>query len=312
MCETLLGTKISDTTSVDKYIENVDTLGFFYINRLVQPWYTVDFLYKTTSYYLKEQSLIRDLHNFTEEIIRKRQADLNKTVNNEKHNRIMLDILLDKVNKGNIDEKRVRDDVNTFLFESFDTTATTLIFMIVRLANESAIQKLIHEELETIFDNTDRDLTIEDLSKMKYLECCIKESLRLYPSVPFISRYITEDLTIAGYIIPKNTYYNIHIYDLHHDPDLYSDPEKFIPERFLPENSVKRHPYAYIPFSAGSRNCLGQKFAMMAMKTVLAGILRKYRLEPVTRIEDLNFMTDVILRVSHPLCVRFCLKTPVF
>lgn len=97
------------------------------------------------------------------------------------------------------------------------------------------------------------------LHELKYLEMCIKESLRIYPSVPFISRLAGEGVvTSQGYKIPKNTHIHIHIYDLHHNPDIYPDPEKFEPDRFLPENTLKRHPFAYLPFSGGPRNCIGK------------------------------------------------------
>ena len=117
-----------------------------------------------------------------------------------------------------------------------------------------------------------------DLSKLKYLECVIKEVLRIYPAVPFIFREFTEDVIIGlfdtlhliefffifififfqdNYEIPKRSTAMIFIYQIHRDERYFPEPEKFVPERFLPDNSDKRHPYAYIPFSAGKRNCIG-------------------------------------------------------
>lgn len=103
--------------------------------------------------------------------------------------------------------------------------------------------------------------TYQNLVDLKFMERCIKECLRLYPSVPFISRVAGQTIkTHSGYTIPKNSVLNIYIYDLHHSPQVWEDPEKFDPDRFLPDNIAKRHPFAYVPFSAGARNCIGMNF----------------------------------------------------
>ena len=127
---------------------------------------------------------------------------------------------------------------------------------------------------------------------MQYLERVIKESLRILPSVPLIMRNFPEEGDFCGKQLPAGTTLVINILGLHRDPRHWPDPLTFDPDRFLPERSEGRHPYCYLPFSAGSRDCIGKKYAMMQMKVLLATMLRTYRVLPT---ED---------GISHPSQVR--------
>jgi cytochrome P450 len=99
------------------------------------------------------------------------------------------------------------------------------------------------------------------MAQMKYLDCCIKESLRLFPSVPLFARQIKQDIPLDdGRRIPAGTQAIIFTYFLHRDEKYFPNPEEFQPSRFFPENSTGRNPYAYVPFSAGPRNCIGKTF----------------------------------------------------
>ena len=121
----------------------------------------------------------------------------------------------------------------------------------------AVIQDKVYEELRDCFGDSDRPCTMEDMSQMKYMECCIKEAMRLHPSVTNIRRNIKEEVSIGGYKIPAGTTIGISIFALNHNPDLYPEPDTFKPERFQADQSAGRHPYAFIPFSAGPRNCIG-------------------------------------------------------
>jgi len=98
---------------------------------------------------------------------------------------------------------------------------------------------------------------MEDAGNLKYLECCMKESSRLFPSVPGIERKATEDVELDGFKVPAGTSVSILIYALHRNEESFPDPLVYKPERFLPDQSIGRNPFAFVPFSAGPRNCIG-------------------------------------------------------
>lgn len=120
------------------------------------------------------------------------------------------------------------------------------------------LQELVREELNQVFGDSNRVCTAEDATKLKYLEHCIKESLRLYPSVPNIKRRISEDIVMQGYTIPAGATISMHIYSLHRNEEVFPDPLTFKPERFESDQVTERHPFAFVPFSAGPRNCIGK------------------------------------------------------
>ena len=174
------------------------------------------------------------------------------------------------------------------------------------IASHPEVQEKLHEEIDRVFaGDTTRPCTMEDLEELEYLERVIKETLRLFPSVPFIGREVQEDFVhVDGTKILRGTTAAVFIHFLHRDPKHFPDPEKFDPDRFLPENSKGRSPYAYIPFSAGSRNCIGQRFALLEEKVILSWILRRFRLKTHQSVAELRLSFELILRSENDVLVQ--------
>lgn len=104
-----------------------------------------------------------------------------------------------------------------------------------------------------------------------YIRQVVKETLRLYPSVPMVARRLDKPLTVCGIPFPTDSWFVINFYSLHRHAEYWSNPTEFDPDRFSPENVGKIAPFSYIPFSGGPRNCVGQKFAKM---TVILGVIK--------------------------------------
>lgn len=121
------------------------------------------------------------------------------------------------------------------------------------------------------------EVNYDSIVEMKYMEMVIDETLRMYPPGTRLDRVASNDYEYEGIKIKKGQIITVPIYALHHDPDLYPNPEEFDPERFNDENKKLRESVAFLPFGAGPRNCVGMRFAVVEIKLLLATILSKYR-----------------------------------
>ncbi|GBM68535.1 Cytochrome P450 4c3 [Araneus ventricosus] len=174
------------------------------------------------------------------------------------------------------------------------------------IGHHPEVQSKLHEELDRTFGkDVDTPISVNDLNHLDYMECVIKESNRIYTIVPIHGRQFYEDTKICGYTIPKGSAGIVLSYYLHRDETVFPDPEKFDPDRFLPENEINIPDFAYIPFSAGPRNCIGKKFAMMEMKTILAAILRRFEVHSLDGRDKVLPLMKVTLHPSIRIRIRF-------
>ncbi|EFN73866.1 Cytochrome P450 4C1 [Camponotus floridanus] len=217
----------------------------------------------------------------------------------------MLDLLIAASQESSLTDLDIREEVDTFMFEGHDTTAMGIMFALLLLAEHKDIQERVRVEVNTVTQENGGKLTMKSLQNLSYLDRCLREALRLYPSVFLIFRDTAEDVKLHSYVVPAGTIIHLNIYGVHRDPNFWPNPEVFDPDRFLPEKMLNRHPYSYLPFSAGPRNCIGQRFGLLEMKAMIAPLVLNFYLEPVEYLKDIQLKLDVILRPSHPVHMRF-------
>ncbi|RLU26742.1 hypothetical protein DMN91_000539 [Ooceraea biroi] len=180
-----------------------------------------------------------------------------------------------------------------------------MTFAILLLAEHKDVQDCVRTEVNAVMEKNGGKLTVTALQNLSYLERCLKETMRLYPSVLLITRTLVEDVMLKSYLVPAGVELYIDILSLHKNPEFWPNPEVFDPDRFLPELVQNRHPFVYIPFSAGSRNCIGQRFAMMELKTVIGTLVHNLYLEPIDHLKDCRCVADLLIRIGQPMRVKF-------
>ncbi|XP_075165710.1 cytochrome P450 4e2-like [Haematobia irritans] len=240
--------------------------------------------------YCKNLQILKD---FTYDVIDKRielmqrekLEDKNKEGDDHCSKRKMA--FLDNLLSCTIDDRpltrqEIYEEVSTFMFEGHDTTTSALSFLIFLLSRHLGVQRKVYEEQCSIMGCDEKgNATFQELTEMKYLDLVIKESQRLYPSVPFVARHTEEEYNMNGKIIPDDTSLIVFIMSLGYREDVFPDPYRFNPERFDTTNGSDVHkPFEFVPFSAGPRNCIGQKFALLEIKTTVSKIIRNFEILP--------------------------------
>uniref|UniRef100_K7FVH1 Cytochrome P450 family 4 subfamily B member 1 n=1 Tax=Pelodiscus sinensis TaxID=13735 RepID=K7FVH1_PELSI len=270
----------------DTYIKAVYNLTYLVFQRIRFFPYHNDLIYRISPQGRRFQEACRLAHLHTDTVIKERKKSLLDQQELEKMQKKkhldFLDILLcakDENGTGLSDED-LRAEVDTFMFEGHDTTASGISWILYCMALYPDHQQRCREEIQEIVGDRDT-VQWDDLGKMIYSTMCIKESLRLYPPVIAVGRQLSKPITFHdGRTLPEGSQVTVHIYSLHRNPTVWQDPEVFDPMRFSPENVARRHSHAFVPFAAGARNCIGQQFAMNELKVALALTLLRFELSP--------------------------------
>ncbi|XP_058148522.1 cytochrome P450 4F2-like [Dasypus novemcinctus] len=296
-----------------KYITAILELSALVARRNQQIFLYSDFLYHLTSDGRRFHKACRLVHDFTNAVIQERRRTLPDQAADEflmaKARTKTLDfidvLLLAKDEDGKeLSDEDIRAEADTFMFEGHDTTASGLSWVLYNLAKYPEYQERCRQEVQELLrDRGSEEIEWDDLAHLPFLTMCIKESLRLHPPVTTISRCCTQDIALPdGRVIPKGVICVISIFGTHHNPTVWPNPEVYDPSRFNPENTQKRSPLAFMPFSSGPRNCIGQTFAMSEMKVVLALTLLRFRI--LLDKTEPRRQPELILRAEGGLWLR--------
>lgn len=223
---------------------------------------------------------------------------LNNTINSDTRN-ILIDHII--LNQEKFTPEEIKDHILTFV-SGYETWANGLAHTILLLAMHPDVQEKCIDEINSVNESDDVELNYESLNELQYFDRVLKESLRLLPTVPMVLRQTLEEFEIQqGVSIPKDVNVLINFFALHRQPEIWGEnADKFDPDNFLPEISAKRHPFSFLPFSAGQRNCIAYRYSMLSLKITVVKLLKAYKFSTSMQLKDLKFKSYISLKLCTP------------
>lgn len=199
--------------------------------------------------------------------------------------------------------QQIRDEINTLIFAGHETTANTLSWTIMLLAQNPDVENKLLAEINSVLNGNFP--TVENIPQLTYTENVIKESMRLYPPVPIMARESIRDYDLGDYRIPAKSSIMFAQWLMHRHPKYFENPEQFIPERW--ENSLEKQlpPCVYFPFGNGPRICIGKGFAMMEAVLLLASIIQNFKFSLVKN-HPIVLQPSITLRPKYGIKVQVC------
>jgi cytochrome P450 len=203
-------------------------------------------------------------------------------------------------------DRQLRDEMMTLFLAGHETTAMALTWALFALSQHPDVEARLVEEVSRVLQG--RAPTVADLAQLPYTEMVIRETMRLYPPAPGFAREPIEDVRIGGYVVPRGSLISVNTYALHRDPRFFDDPGRFDPERFAGGWEERIPRYAFLPFGGGPRVCIGNGFAMMEARLILATVVQRRRLslEPGQEIVPMQLVT---VRPKHGIRMRVANRT---
>ncbi|KAM5134799.1 1,25-dihydroxyvitamin D(3) 24-hydroxylase, mitochondrial isoform 1-T1 [Mantella aurantiaca] len=203
-----------------------------------------------------------------------------------------------------LSKKEMYATITEMLIGAVETVANSLLWAIFNLSRNPHIQNKLYAEIQSVL-LTDRVPSAEDLRHMPYLKACLKESMRINPSVPFTTRTLDKETVLGDYVLPKGTVLTINSHVLGSNEECFDDWSKFRPERWLQDKSTI-NPFAHVPFGIGKRMCIGRRLAELQLQLGICWLVKRYNIvatdnDPVDTIHSGTLMPSRELPVAF-LC----------
>jgi len=286
----------------NRTMELVEVVVIVLFGRQINPVLKSDFIYSLTSNGKIFYSAYNQIKQLVNEVIEKRLELRKNSENVVSKRRIFIDTLLDAYEKNEIDVDGILNEVTTFVNAGYETTATSLAWTLYCIGRDKKVQEKLYKEVSSL--NKNGSLTLEDLKELKYLDLVIKESLRLHPVVPRFGRGIKSGTILGGKTFPECDLI-VDILSMNRNPKNWDNPLSFIPERFeCFDRKSKRSSFVYIPFSAGPRNCIGQRFAMTELKSALYHLVRGFEITSLQEESELEETFDLTHGCKNGLMLK--------
>uniref|UniRef100_A0A8C0NJD5 Cytochrome P450 3A n=1 Tax=Canis lupus familiaris TaxID=9615 RepID=A0A8C0NJD5_CANLF len=292
----------------DPFVENIkkllkfDFLDPFFFSILLFPFLTP--VFEVLNIWLFPKS-VTDF--FTKSVKRMKE---NRLKDKQKHRVDFLQLMINSQNSKETDTHKALSDLELvaqsiiFIFAGYETTSTSLSFLMYELATHPDVQQKLQEEIDATFPNKALP-TYDALVQMEYLDMVLNETLRLYPIAGRLERVCKKDVEISGVFIPKGTVVMVPTFTLHRDQSLWPEPEEFRPERFSRKNKDSINPYTYLPFGTGPRNCIGMRFAIMNTETCPCRVLQNFSFKPCKETQiPLKLNAQGIIQPEKPIVLK--------
>jgi cytochrome P450 len=201
-----------------------------------------------------------------------------------------------------MDDRQLRDEVMTAFLAGHETTANALTWSLILLAKHPLVRERVEAELDRALPG--RCPRYADLPQLPLTLRVFKEALRLYPPVYMLGRRAIRPVELAGYPVRKNQVVLVNVFGMHRRPDLFEEPTRFDPDRFLPERERELPRHAFLPFGGGPRTCIGSHFALMEGQLLLASWLRQARFELLDSAGEVGLQPLITLRPKSAVRMR--------
>lgn len=245
----------------------------------------------------KEQNSIRQIEKVVFKIIENRRKS-------EAEHQDLLSLLMsskDEETGRYMDDNQLRDEVMTIFLAGHETSANALAYFLYLMDKNPGVLQKLKEELHAV--TSGQPLKAHHLHRLKYMQQCIHETLRLYPPAWIIGRRPLEDDQLGGYKLPKSYQALICTYTMHRNPIFWDKPDEFNPDRFSDENTKKIPKGAYMPFGGGARLCIGNNFAMYEMQIVIANLLKSFELQ-LNESFQFELVAHITMRPKNPILMK--------